>query len=99
MRDRRNSKSKFMQMSEDREHCLYCGIKFTKKNKATLDHIYPEWKFGRHANILENYALCCKKCNGSKGGLDPIEWFKLKNILTNKLLAIANSALSAIYSR
>ncbi len=99
MRNRRNSKTKIFREIGGNKHCWYCGEKFTKKKQPTIDHIYPRWKYGKNADILENYAICCKKCNGEKGGLDPLEWLKSKNMLNDELLVKTNDALKAIYER
>lgn len=44
--------------------CLSCGKKFTKKNPYTIDHIVPISKNGR--NDILNLQLLCKVCNCTK---------------------------------
>jgi 5-methylcytosine-specific restriction endonuclease McrA len=45
--------------------CAACGIKFTKNNRYTVDHIVPVSKGGNLT--FDNTQLLCKHCNCSKG--------------------------------
>lgn len=52
------------------ECCAYCG-----RNKPTeLDHFIPVVRGG--SNCLGNYIPICRRCNSSKSGSDPMEWYK-----------------------
>lgn len=51
--------------------CVDCKRKFGPELKATLDHIMPLAKGGRHERA--NVELRCKSCNSRKHDKDPIE--------------------------
>ncbi len=55
----------------DTNICPYCGQPI-RKNKLTLDHIYPR-DFGG-ISITNNLIPCCRKCNSDKGSLNPEEF-------------------------
>jgi len=44
--------------------CAYCGIKFTKDNPPTKDHIIPISKGGN--NTKDNVVPACRSCNSKK---------------------------------
>lgn len=46
-------------------HCFYCGKKMSERNK-TIDHIVPIKNGG--SNCIDNIVICCRRCNGFKGG-------------------------------
>ncbi|GAA4117502.1 hypothetical protein GCM10022215_18250 [Nocardioides fonticola] len=55
----------------DQDRCRYCGtlVNWTDKRSAgggTYDHVVPIVEGGR--NTLENVVVCCRGCNGRKGG-------------------------------
>lgn len=55
--------------------CFYCHVLLTSSEEglsATLDHLTPLSKGG--LDVLSNFVLSCKKCNGAKGAL-PLERF------------------------
>lgn len=51
----------------DRFVCSYCVDPATE-----VDHIYPVCQGG--TDDFDNLTAACKRCNCSKGGLDPWEW-------------------------
>jgi CRISPR/Cas system Type II protein with McrA/HNH and RuvC-like nuclease domain len=58
----------------DKCRCVYCGLdgtKFENWRQLTLDHIIPEAKGGE--DVLENLAVCCRRCNDNKGTFNPVE--------------------------
>lgn len=57
-------------------NCAYCGTKFDPNipaSKFSLDHFIPKALGG--SNDITNLLPCCLKCNGSKGGHLPDEWY------------------------
>jgi hypothetical protein len=53
-------------------HCRYCGRKIAKKKKATVDHVIPRCRGGRHER--SNLVLCCGPCNCAKADRTVEEW-------------------------
>jgi len=57
---------------EGTQHCYICGVELdfnvhpVINTSATIDHIIPLSKGGKLKD-LNNIALCCYKCNCSKG--------------------------------
>lgn len=49
----------------DKYICFYCGEKVTENN-ATLDHLTPQFKGGKHTK--DNLKTCCLTCNSIKSG-------------------------------
>ena len=49
----------------DKYICFYCGAKVTEEN-ATLDHLIPQFKGGKHTR--ENLKTACLTCNSIKSG-------------------------------
>lgn len=49
----------------DNHTCFYCGDKVTDKN-ATLDHLTPQHKGGKH--LKDNLKTSCLTCNSIKSG-------------------------------
>ncbi len=49
-------------------HCAYCGLKFSEKLPATVEHIKPRSKGG--ASNIKNYVAACPSCNGDKGDMN-----------------------------
>ena len=54
-------------MRRDNFICQYCG----KKSDLTIDHVIPKSRGG--ADIWENLATACEKCNVKKGNKTPKE--------------------------
>lgn len=55
-------------LARDRHTCVYCG----KANAATVDHVLPQSRGGRHSS-WENLAAACRSCNGRKADRTPEE--------------------------
>jgi 5-methylcytosine-specific restriction endonuclease McrA len=51
--------------------CQYCGKALTP-NTATIDHVIPRSKKGKHS--LENTVCACKPCNNIKGDMSLSEF-------------------------
>ena len=45
-------------------HCAYCDRKFSNTLPATIDHVIPLSKSGKHT--ISNLVLACKSCNSRK---------------------------------
>lgn len=60
-----DSKKRKELFERDNYTCHYCGEKVTKKN-ATLDHLIPQVKGGKHTK--DNLKTCCFICNAIKSG-------------------------------
>jgi 5-methylcytosine-specific restriction endonuclease McrA len=56
--------------------CRSCDVQCTLVNntpdEATLDHVVPLGRGGRH--VLSNVQLLCRKCNSEKGDTPPEYW-------------------------
>ncbi len=53
--------------------CCYCG----NADKLCVDHLIPQMRGGQDAP--ENLVWACRRCNGSKGGRDMLEWMAVRN--------------------
>lgn len=67
----------------DKWVCHYCGEKVTEEN-ATLDHLDPQWKGGKHTK--DNLKTSCLICNSIKSGktYEEAAPFLLKSIQERK---------------
>ena len=67
----------------DKWVCYYCGEEVAEKN-ATLDHLVPQSKGGKHTK--DNLKTCCLMCNAIKSGktYEEAAPFLLKNIRERK---------------
>lgn len=68
----------------DNYHCHYCGEKVTPEN-ATLDHLTPQFKGGKHTK--ENLKTACLTCNSIKSGktYEEASPFLLKSIQERRM--------------
>lgn len=55
----------------DNHKCGYCGKELFRNGAATLDHILPKSRGGKHTK--SNLITCCKPCNNKKGNRTPAE--------------------------
>ena len=66
----------FIQDEVFRKHsdykCVYCGMRCSKQNPYTIDHIVPLKRGGTHD--LANLTLSCRSCNSSKRDRLLSEW-------------------------
>lgn len=53
----------------DEKKCAYCGA----TGDLEWEHIVPRVKID--LDTIDNHVLACRKCNASKGGRDPFEWY------------------------
>jgi 5-methylcytosine-specific restriction endonuclease McrA len=65
--------------------CAYCGIKFSKKNPATREHVIPICKNG--PTVKWNVVSACGKCNSSKNGYTMETWYRSQSFFTEERLA------------
>lgn len=56
--------------------CIYCKSKLNEKNAST-DHIVPISDGG--TNVQVNLVVVCDRCNGERGNLDFLTYYKKKN--------------------
>ncbi len=61
------------------DRCAYCGRSATS---WTLDHIIPKSKGGPTRRW--NLTRCCTHCNGNKGSLDVLLWYRPQLFWTEK---------------
>lgn len=74
-----------------KRRCFYCAIKLTGTTWS-LDHDKPLSKGGGHS--LDNFRLCCKKCNRAKGDMSGQEYLSLRAFLFETLDSeVANSVI------
>ncbi|MCY4057456.1 MAG: HNH endonuclease [Gammaproteobacteria bacterium] len=55
----------------ERGKCGYCGRDLIRDRLAyavgQVDHLLPKGKYGKLANEPDNWVLCCRLCNETKG--------------------------------
>ncbi|MFH1228801.1 MAG: HNH endonuclease [Candidatus Aenigmatarchaeota archaeon] len=58
------------------KRCVYCHDEFgSGGRKDSVEHIDNDtWK--KNPAVLEDLAICCMSCNGSKGTLKLLDWFE-----------------------
>ena len=57
--------------------CVFCGV-YMGKAQLTIDHWVPLEMGGK--NEPSNYLSVCRRENKDKGGMDPRDWCKLRNL-------------------
>lgn len=66
---------------EQQPNCVYCNCKLSEDhnslNYATLEHIVPQSKMGKHS--VENLTLACPTCNSMRSSLDTFIGFQFKD--------------------
>lgn len=55
----------------DKHMCQYCGVKLTKKEPPTMDHVLPKSRGGPKS--WTNIVASCMPCNNRKGDRTPAE--------------------------
>lgn len=55
--------------------CLWCGRRFGSLILPTTDHLVPRLKGG--PSIAANEVAACRRCNGERGHIGPVEWLEL----------------------
>ena len=60
-------------LSRDGNHCVWCGREFTALIEPTTDHLVPKLKGG--PSWIENEVAACRRCNGRRGHMTPLDWF------------------------
>jgi 5-methylcytosine-specific restriction endonuclease McrA len=61
----------------DNYRCVYCGA-YMGKAQLTIDHFTPLELGG--VNNTSNYLSACRRCNKSKGSMNPHDWCNLKGL-------------------
>jgi 5-methylcytosine-specific restriction endonuclease McrA len=59
--------------------CFYCGVPLAPTTFSG-DHAQPLKRGG--TNALSNWRICCKQCNGAKGGMTEEEFVDLLALMT-----------------
>ncbi|NAZ85023.1 HNH endonuclease [Kineococcus sp. T90] len=59
-------------VARDGPACVWCGRELTRLVHPTTDHLVPRVKGG--PSWLENEAAACRRCNGERGHLSPVDW-------------------------
>lgn len=79
-----NQKKRKEIFERDKYMCFYCGVKVTEEN-ATLDHLIPQFKDGKHTK--DNLKTACLTCNSIKSGktYEEAAPFLLKSIQERRL--------------
>jgi len=94
--ENKSLKNQFRKLTKKQKTCSYCGVEFSEGNTSSVDHIWPLVRYGKRANILENFIKVCRHCNSEKNGYQPTEWLKKKNYLTPALEDKIHNAFLAI---
>ena len=61
-------------VARDGPGCFWCGRHLGGLVAATTDHVVPRVKGG--PSWLENEVAACRRCNGERGHLGPVEWLE-----------------------
>ncbi len=64
-------------------NCEYCDCEFDEHNLRTIDHKVPVSRGG--TNVVENLAICCRRCNLAKNALTLEEWIELSKRIIDVL--------------
>jgi 5-methylcytosine-specific restriction endonuclease McrA len=54
--------------------CFWCRRPFSPLVRPTTDHVVPRVKGG--PSWRENEVAACRRCNGERGHLGPVEWLE-----------------------
>jgi 5-methylcytosine-specific restriction endonuclease McrA len=81
--------------------CVYCGVEFDADSAVRRDR--PSWEhIINDAPIVtrENIALCCIRCNASKGTKNLADWLestycRTRGITRDSVASVVRSALGA----
>lgn len=63
-RDSDISAQDLLDLFSRQSYCAYCHRPFSSELPATIDHVVPLSKGGKH--VIENIVLACKPCNSAK---------------------------------
>lgn len=58
----------------DGDTCVWCGVAFDERTRATREHVIPRVKGG--PSWLENEVAACRRCNGERGHRGAAEWLQ-----------------------
>ena len=61
-------------VADQQGHCFWCGRAFSALVPPTTDHVVPRVKGG--PSWRENEVAACRRCNGERGHLGPVEWLE-----------------------
>ncbi|TKV56784.1 HNH endonuclease [Nakamurella flava] len=59
-------------LARDGDRCVWCDRPFGRLVPPTTDHLIPRVKGG--PSWLENEVAACRRCNGQRGHLGPVDW-------------------------
>jgi 5-methylcytosine-specific restriction endonuclease McrA len=59
-------------LARDGDRCVWCGRQFGGLVAPTTDHLVPRVKGG--PSWIENEVAACRRCNGQRGHLAPVDW-------------------------
>ena len=61
-------------LDRDGATCIWCGRQLGALVPATTEHVVPRVKGG--PSWSENEVAACRRCNGQRGHLGPVDWFE-----------------------
>lgn len=61
-------------LDRDGATCTWCGRAFGPLVAATTEHVVPRVKGG--PSWAENELAACRRCNGARGHLGPVDWLE-----------------------
>jgi hypothetical protein len=69
--------------------CVYCHIAMkeyahtrgTPGDKATIEHLHNDGPFDHKSNL----AICCGRCNSSRGNMELLDWFQTSYCKDNNI--------------
>ena len=61
-------------VADQRGRCFWCRRPFSALVPPTTDHVVPRVKGG--PSWRENEVAACRRCNGERGHLGPVEWLE-----------------------
>ena len=61
-------------LDRDGATCTWCGRAFGPLVPATTEHVVPRVKGG--PSWAENELAACRRCNGARGHLGPVDWLE-----------------------
>jgi hypothetical protein len=67
--------------------CVYCRVSMKKSSRAkgaseaTIEHFNNDGPFDKKYNV----AICCRRCNSSKGARELLTWFETLYCIEKKI--------------
>ncbi len=66
-------------LAQQGNRCVWCGARFERLRRPTVDHLVPRVKAG--PSWLENEVAACVRCNRTRGHITPAEWLNQCELL------------------